>query len=239
MRTSSHADNHVAGGIVDAQDATTKAHYVWEIFRLRAVQAFVLQWTAAVFAYLSMVQLAPTILMQRFGLTVVEAGSCIAMGFSPTVPGMVATGLLESACVARGVSRISIRKRATLVATIATALGHLLFACARSPWQASAALMIYIVGHQFNSSGFFPNLQELGGPDSGALQAVANSCGQLMGSLAPLVGFWLHRKLASWGAINCLSSVVLVVTGFGYCSNLSLTVARDRLPPCNKETNCD
>ena len=42
-------------------------------------------------------------------------------------------------------------------------------------------------GVQFNSSGFFPNLQELGGPfDTGALTAVANSLGQLGNPAPPL-----------------------------------------------------
>ena len=35
-----------------------------------------------------MMQMAPTILMNRFNLTVAEAGRYIALGFSITVPGM-------------------------------------------------------------------------------------------------------------------------------------------------------
>jgi hypothetical protein len=206
-----------------------KVQIAWGIFRLASVQGFVATWTASVFAYLSMVQLAPTVLMSRFGLSGLEAGRYIALGFSVTVPGMLATGAIESALVSRGVPRLTIRRQATLVATVGVAVGQLAFALARAPWQAAAAMMVYSLSHQFNSSGFFPNLQELGGPDSGALQAVANSLGQLAGSAAPPIAFALHSRLGSWAPVNVLSSALLVGCGLLYRRTLSLDAARGRL----------
>jgi hypothetical protein len=75
------------------------------------------------------------------------------------VPGMFLTGLIESFFVARGTSRLSIRRQCTLVSTLGVSSSLCGFALCRSPLQAVAAMWLYNLSHQFNSSGFFPNVQ--------------------------------------------------------------------------------
>ena len=80
---------------------------------------------------------------------------------------------------------------------------------------------------QFNSSGFFPNLQELGGADTGMLQAVANSLGFLSGSLAPPIAFWLHRRTHGlWSPVYYFNALALLWSGLRYRSLISLQPAR-------------
>jgi hypothetical protein len=72
--------------------AAAASSIAWGIFKLRSVQGICGTWLCCVFASVAMLQMAPTVLMNRFGLTVAEAGRYIALGFSITVPGMFLTG---------------------------------------------------------------------------------------------------------------------------------------------------
>ena len=178
-----------------------------------------------------MLQMAPTVLMSRFNLTVAEAGRHIALGFSVTVPGMFLTGIIESFFVARGTSRLAIRRQCTLVSTLGVSASLCGFALSRSPLQAVAAIMGYNVAHQFNSSGFFPNVQELGGPDTGIIQAMANSLGQLSGSMAPPLAFALYRLSGAWSGVYFISAGAVLVSGLFYRSVLELEPAREKIKP--------
>jgi MFS family permease len=76
--------------------ASPAARIAWGIFKLPAVRGICGTWFCCVFASVAMMQMAPTVLMQRFNLTVAEAGRYIALGFSITVPGMFLTGSVST-----------------------------------------------------------------------------------------------------------------------------------------------
>ena len=82
---------------------------------------------------------------------------------------------------------------------------------------------------QCNSSGFYPNLQEIGGPDTAALTAVANSIGQVCGAAVSPVAFLLHRRTGSWAPVFVASSGLLVVSGVVYRALISLRSGRQIL----------
>lgn len=201
----------------------------WGIFKVPAVQGICSTWFCCVFANVAMIQMVPTVLMSRFNLTVAEAGRYIALGFSVTVPGMFLTGIIESFFVAQETSRLVIRRQCTLVSTVGVSCALCGFVLSRSPLQAVAAIMCYNLAHQFNSSGFFPNVQELGGPDTGIIQAVANSLGQLGGSMAPPLAFALYRRSGVWSGVYFVSAGAVLVSGLFYRHVLELEPAREKL----------
>ena len=82
---------------------------------------------------------------------------------------------------------------------------------------------------QCNSSGFYPNLQEIGGPDTAALTAVANSIGQVCGAAVSPIAFLLHRRTGSWAPVFVASSGLLVVSGVVYRALISLRSGRQIL----------
>ena len=224
-RAASSARHHTS------DDASTRI--AWAIFKAPAVQGLCSTWFCCVFASVAMLQMAPTVLMSRFNLTVAEAGRYIALGFSVTVPGMFLTGIIESFFVARGTSRLAIRRQCTLVSTLGVSCAMCGFVLSRSPLQAVAAIMAYNLAHQFNSSGFFPNLQEVGGLDTGIIQAVANSLGQLGGSMAPPLAFALYRRSGVWSGVYFISAGAVLVSGLFYRSVLELEPARDKISRSN------
>ena len=59
----------------------------WRIFRLPQVHGLILVWVSSVIGQVSLQSLSPTIFMDRFGLTPLEAGRYIALGFSVNIPG--------------------------------------------------------------------------------------------------------------------------------------------------------
>ena len=86
-----------------------------------------------------------------------------------------------------------------------------------------------LAADQCNSSGFYPNLQEIGGPDTAALTAVANSIGQVCGAAVSPVAFLLHRRTGSWAPVFVASSGLLVVSGVVYRALISLRSGRQIL----------
>ena len=73
------------------------------------------------------------------------------------------------------------------------------------------------------------HLQELGGPDTGIIQAMANSLGQLGGSLAPPLAFALHRRSGAWSGVYFFSAVSVLLSGLFYRSVIELEPARNKL----------
>lgn len=67
------------------------------------------------------------------------------------------------------------------------------------------------------------------GPDTGIIQAMANSLGQLGGSMAPPLAFALHRRSGSWSGVYYISAAAVLVSGLFYRSVVALEPARDTL----------
>ena len=174
---------------------------------------------------------------------------------------MFLTGVVESFLVARGTSRLAIRKGMTLAAALGTGVASLGYAAARTPLQAAGAVVCFclarectssachvpptylarsdslLAADQCNSSGFYPNLQEIGGPDTAALTAVANSIGQVCGAAVSPVAFLLHRRTGSWAPVFVASSGLLVVSGVVYRALISLRSGRQILVRATNSTH--
>ena len=226
----------------------------WAILRLPQVWAFICVWVCqCAIGQVAITSLAPTIFIERFGLTSLEAGKYIAAGFAVNVPGMFLTGLVDSTLIARGVSRLAIRRGMTLAATLGTSASHVGYVLAQTPAQATAMMLTFSLAHQCSSSSYFANVYELGGPDSAALTAfgapllsspfspcslvasltrpptAANSSGQLFSVFLPPAAFFLRRRFGSWVPVFMLSAAAIAASGALYRATMTLTPARELL----------
>lgn len=221
----------------------------WSILKLPQVWTFICVWVCqCAIGQVAITSLAPSMFIERFGLTSLQAGKYIAAGFAVNVPGMFLTGLVDSALIARGVSRLAIRRGMTLAATIGTSASHVGYVLAQTPAQATAMMLTFSLAHQCSSSSYFANVYELGGPDSAALTAfgapllpcalvpgpdppltAANASGQLFSVLLPPVAFFLRRRSGSWVPVFMLSAAAIAASGALYRATMTLTPARELL----------
>ena len=160
---------------------------------------------------------------------------------------MFLTGVVESFLVARGTSRLAIRKGMTLAAALGTGVASLGYAAARTPLQAAGAVVCFCLARECTRSAcavWFgltrcwaqTNVTRAASTPISKRSAaptpppsLANSIGQVCGAAVSPIAFLLHRRTGSWAPVFVASSGLLVVSGVVYRALISLRSGRQIL----------
>ena len=104
-----------------------------------------------------------------------------------------------------------------------------LFAQARSPRQATAAFLLFVLSQDTNNCSIIANFSELGGPDASVLQAVCGVGNSFQAVLAAPLGVLLWRLTGSWKTQYYICGTCMMLAGLIYSSTMTLTPARTTL----------
>ena len=105
----------------------------------------------------------------------------------------------------------------------------ILFAQARTPRQATASFLLFVLSQDTNNCSVIANFSELGGPDASILQAVCGVGNSFQAVLAAPLGVLLWRLTGSWKTQYYICGACMMLAGLIYSSTMTLTPARTTL----------
>lgn len=180
-------------------------------------------------------QLAPTMFVEKFGLSAVQMSSFVGVAQMVHVPAGFAVSALESLLIKRGVDTLTVRRTFTCLASVLESICAVAYALAATPLQAAIAYGFSDCCSQLHGSGAWTSFMEHGGEDAATLNSVSNTLASLTAITTPHFGFWLRSKTGSWAPQLFFAAGLKLLTGLRFVQTCTLTDARTQLAERKKK----
>ena len=201
----------------------------WAMFKLPAVHAIMAYHIAYDNMNQTMVALAPTMFMRKFGLSPVQMSTYVSAAQAVHIPfGFMVTGI-ETFLLKLGWPVLKIRKTMTGWGSLIEAVLAVAYGAARTPLQAAIAYALLDSAAQLHSSGAWPNFMEVGGEWSAMLYAVDNTFAQQTAILVPFMGIGMQQLTGSWLPHLLFGAGLKLLSGGLFVLNASVTPAQEQL----------
>ncbi len=206
-----------------------KAAVEWGILRLPHSLTLIAYHVAFDNLETTLFQLAPTMFVEKFGMSVVQMSSFVGVAQMVHVPAGFAVSALESLLIKRRVDTLTVRRTFTCLASVLEASCAIAYALAKTPLQAAVCYGLSDCCSQLHGSGAWTSFMEHGGKDAATLNSVSNTLASLTAITTPHFGFWLRAKTGSWAPQLFFAAALKILTGIAFSRTCTLTDARTQL----------
>jgi sugar phosphate permease len=163
------------------QEPEQKTTVEWGILRLPHSLTLIAYHVAFDNLETTLFQLAPTMFVEKFGMSVVQMSSFVGVAQMVHVPAGFAVSALESLLIKRRVDTLTVRRTFTCLASVLEASCAIAYALAKTPLQAAICYGLSDCCSQLHGSGAWTSFMEHGGKDAATLNSVSNTLASLTG----------------------------------------------------------
>lgn len=219
------------GGSGELEPALSKKKVEYAILGLPNSLSLILYHIAFDNLAMTMIQLTPTIFMDKggFGLSAVEMSKYVGAAQMCHVPAGFAVSAIDSLLIKAGVPPLSVRRAMTCGGSVLEAFWAVMFARARTPLAAAVSYACLDCCSQLHGSGAWTNFMEHGAEDAALLNSVSNTLASLTAVVVPHLGFALRQRTGSWAPMLLGAAVLKLISGAIFGLTVTVTPARVQL----------
>ena len=120
-----------------------------------------------------------------------------------------------------GLQVLTVRRIFTGAALAVSAGTYIVFVNTETPNVAVGCICILLTCNGMGGAGFGASYLDVGGKDTGIMQAVGNMLATIPGIISPLFGAWVVATTGTWHLLFYSVSGVQCIAAFVYCINIS------------------
>lgn len=178
---------------------------------------------------MTMIQLAPTIFMDRFGCSAIQMSKYVGAAQTAHIPAGFIVSAFDSVLIQAGVPPLTVRRAMTCGGSVLEAFWALCFATRRTPLGAAVCYACLDCSSQLHGSGAWTNFMEHGAEDAALLNSVSNTCASMTAVIVPYLGFALRERYNSWAPIILGAAALKLVSAAAFGITVTTTPARLQL----------